>query len=277
MLRKLPFLIVLTSLSGAAIAAEIECDREQTLCVTASSDLAIGDRVAVFNRENQVVALGRVKGMRGERRSVKIVKNYGTIYSEDQVALLNPSVQHVADVEDNYDIYKRPASMSAGANAGIASMLTGNYLSGTEVSGYLEKRQKQGYSLVIRGVAIGANGTIPGPNDNYDTVTHTLTYNGFGVAPGLAVTFFEQSLVSLRGELAGGFVYSSGKVSGKPNMIDSELIDTGFSNGFGPLIRGTVCVQADLEVMRAEFMVAQSSVDHVQTSVIGIGLSRSFN
>jgi hypothetical protein len=277
-MSRYPYLLLSTILfNGAAIASEIECNREQTKCVTYNAQLTIGDRVGVFNNEDQVVAVGKVKTMDGDRRTVKIVKNYGTIYRKHQIALLNSNVQGIADLEASYEVYSPNALYNFGATTGIASMDVGDSLSGMEVSGYVQKRSYEALCLVLRTTFLGTTGKIARNLDYLDAGKRDMSFFGVGVLPGVAASIFEQGTVSFRGELGGGLIYSRTSLGGDTSLVEGQGFDTKVSNGIGPMLRAALSMQFKMDSYRAEIMLGQSLVYQARTSTIGIGISKDLN
>ncbi|MEZ4741579.1 MAG: hypothetical protein R3B45_03895 [Bdellovibrionota bacterium] len=129
-------LTLILSQASQLMAIDIQCNEHQSRCVTQDKDLVVGDRVGVFNKYNELVAVGKVKTMEGAKRSFKVYKNYGTIYQGYKVSLLDSDINQISQVEERYSLYRPHADYNYGASLGIASLAVGEYLSGVEFSGY---------------------------------------------------------------------------------------------------------------------------------------------
>jgi len=261
-------------LSSQAYSVDIQCNRSQSKCITSNANLAIGDRVGIFNRSEELVAVGKVKSMTGQRRSVKIYKSYGKIFKGHQIALLGSDVRKISQVEEKYDIYTPYAERNFGFDVGIASMAVGGYLSGTEVTGHGQWVAYKHLDYVLRGTLLRATGKISRGNVAVGVESKEMQLFAAGVLPGVSATLFEKNLISARGEIDAGFMYVAADLDGDSGLVEGSGFATKVLNGFNGAARIAVSLQLNLGDWRTELLAAQSVINEARVSTIGFGVSK---
>lgn len=251
--------------SSQAFGRSLLCNRDQTKCVTDSKDFTIGDRVGVFNGAGQLVAVGKVKAMRGERRAFRIKRRMGRINKGYNVSLLNRRAVRSGQVE----VYRQPPKISVGGSAGLATVGIGDGSSATEVTGFGEWHQWRGVKLVGRGVYTAIEGDISRYSDT-SIETRPLEVAGFGLLGGASYTAWEQGIFSVRGELSGGFMYTDAVIDGDPGLVAGAGFDSKVDNGFGLYGRGEVGALWNMGPWSVKLAVAENVIQQaLGTSLSG--------
>lgn len=226
-------LTVVAILGGfsSAQAEEIMCNKKQTRCVTESHVISIGDKVGFLNEDNELVAVGQVKGMKGDRRAVLIQKRHGTIYRDHRLTLLGGVESDATDMSA-YKIYKRPSELSVGGSLGYSSVNIGEGSPGVETSAYGQWRSWRGINLIGRGVFTQMEGTV----QNYSEATVEnvpVSATGFGLLGGASYIMRQTKPISFKAEAGLGLMYISASVDGDAGKIGEPGYNTKVKNGFG--------------------------------------------
>ena len=269
------FQIVLLSLvtwAGGANGDSLLCNRTQTRCMTETRQLTIGDRIGVFNRDGEVVAIGQVQAMRGDRRSVKINRRFGRIHKGYDVALLQgrPGTERFTE---RYTVYRSPAQMSVGGAAGLGRLGIGKGAPSVELTGFAQWRMWRGVQVVARASYLSAQADvshISPVHGGFENVP--MEFGGYGLLGGLGYVAGEKKLLSLRGEVAAGTLYVDGMVNGDPALMDDPAYDTKVTNGFNLYGRGEVAALLNLASWRLKVGLSESMAAEALGTTLGAGL-----
>ncbi len=255
--------------STSASADSIQCNRDQTRCMTESKDWTIGDDVGVFNTHGELVAIGEVKGMREERRSIKISKRHGRIKRSHRFALLSNSHSDVS-YRENYKVYRRPAKLSVGASGGLTSLAVGAGTPGVEMTAFGQWRKWRGIQLIGRGTYIGASGEVS--RTRREIETESINIDGFGALGGAAYTLRENKTLGFRGEMGLGFMYMAADVGGDSALVEDIGYSTHLNDGFGQYLRGSGSVLLNLGEWHVNMELAYGLVHDATATTFAGGI-----
>jgi len=203
---------------------DIKCDHEQSYCVTKNRRLIYGDKVGIFNSDNEVVAIAEVTHMEGENRKLVIKQRNGQISKGQNVRLLD---ENVADNPSKiYKIYKQPTKIKAGLGLGIANMNLAEEVSTYVFDAFGDYRYKGNWHFVGRLNLATASGVAIDPDN--DNQRADFTVNAFNVLPGVAYEAFRKEKVSIRGELDVGFTYVQTEINAVSQPKSLDKIEPGF-------------------------------------------------
>lgn len=267
--------VVLAAIVGGysnAFADEIMCNKKQTRCVAESNMVAMGDQVGFLNEDNELVAVGEVKGMSGHRRAVLIQKRHGTIYRNHRLTLLGGVNSDTLSM-GQYRIYKRPSEFSVGGTLGYGSYNIGDATTALETSGYGQWRYWRGINLVARGTLTQLEGSVQGYS-NYSAHTSSLSATGLGVLGGASYIVRESKPLSFRGEAGIGFKYFNTTIDGDSGNASDDTYNTRVRNGFSPYGRWSLGVMYNMGTawhIHADFV--QSLAGEAFANMISGGLS----
>lgn len=233
--------VTVVALAGgfsSAYADEIMCNKKQTRCVTESQIVTIGDKVGFLNKDDELIAVGQVKGMKGNRRAVLIQKRHGTIYRDHRLTLLG-GVDSDATNMSEYRIYQRPSEMSVGGSLGYSTVNIGEGSPGVETSAFGQWRSWRGINLVGRGVFSQMEGTVQNFGDN-GVENNSVSAIGFGLLGGASYIMRQTKPLSFKVEAGLGLMYISANVDGDSGKIGEPGYNTKVKNGFGPYGRWSI-------------------------------------
>ncbi len=254
--------------SVSAYAKTLQCDKPQKICTIDDLDLTVGDKVGIFNEDNELVAIGIVKEIKGSRRTIKIVSNMSKIKKNYTLSLLNvPEDKKLSEV---YKVYREPSKESAGGSVGIGTLGVGKGAVEFELSGFYQWRRFANLALVARGVIAKASGDIARIDSGIETTTFSMM--GFGGAGGVSYSVFEGKPIGFRGEVVGGFMFVSATVGGSAGDVDGAGFNTGMKNGIGLLIRGDFSMLIERESYRIALFLTPSLVHNAVSYGIGAGI-----
>lgn len=276
MLRLITGTVVVASLfSSVAFGRSLQCNREQTKCLTESSNLTIGDQVGIFNDDGELVATGEVKSMRGERRAVLINQRHGTIRKGYDLALLEQNTSDAATLGNSYKVYREPGKMTIGTSLGFSTVSVGEGSPATEVSGYGQWRKWKDLLIIGRGTYSMMEGNVT-HDTGYGYESLPISMSAIGALGGLAYIVRENKPVSFRGEAAIGAMYISANVDGDSGLVDDGSTNSKVKNGVAPAGRWSLGVMWNVGGGdwhgHADF--AQSLVHEAFANTIALGVSK---
>jgi hypothetical protein len=255
-----------------AHAEEIMCNKKQTRCVTESHVVSIGDKVGFLNEDNELVAVGEVKGMKGERRAVLVKKRHGTIYRDHRLTLLG-GVDSDATNMTQYKIYQRPSEMSVGASAGFSTVNIGEGSPGIETTVYGQWRSWRGINLVARGVYSQLEGSVQHYNET-EVENSSVSSSGLGLLGGLSYIMRQTKPLAFRAEVGLGLKYISAAVDGDSDKIGAHGYNTKVKNGVGAYGRWSLGAMYRLgSSWHVQADLAQSLVHEAFTNTLAGGIS----
>ena len=270
-----PVLVATLGVATAARATDLQCNKEQTRCLTESKDLTIGDQVGVFTTDGQLVATGEVKSMNGERRAVLIQKKHGAIRKGYTLALLG---DHKSDVStEAYKIYHEPAPMSFGASLGYSTYNIGEGIAAPEVSGYGGYRFGHGFAAIGRVVYTSLSGDVTHDDGARGAEQVPLTATGIGLLGGVAYTARETQTIGFRAELAAGGMYVASAVDGDAGLADDPAAHTKLKNGLNPYGRAALGTMVNFAPWHVHADAAQSLAHEAMAYTLAIGASRDLD
>lgn len=215
-------LISLLGLSGNASADDLRCNQKQSFCVTKNKRLTIGDKVAIFNRHDEVVAVAEVRGMQGRQRRLNIERRLGMITRGSKARQIQN--EQIGSLEKHYRLYEQPAQKSAGGSIGLLNLNIAS-TDAYAADGFWQMRWRRGVLLVGRVQGFTASGvaTDVDTSENVDFQLYGLT-----LLPGVAYEFFEKKPISVRPEFNLGLTYINQSVSGSANPRALDRVGAGF-------------------------------------------------
>lgn len=257
----------------AALADDLKCNRSQTECLISSTQLTIGDEVGIFNRDGELVAIGAIKSMKGERRAVAINKRYGQINKGYELSRLERSPSS-PEFKSIYKIYREPAKLTVGASLGLASIGIGESSPATEISGYSSWRSWRDVQVVGRATYLRMQGRISGYNEADDFGSAAISLNGFGVLGGAAYTLRQNQPISFRGELGLGLMYVKASIDDDPQLVKKKSYNAKVNNGFGLYSRVAVGAVYNLESWHFSIDFSDSLIHGANAVTIVTGVSK---
>jgi hypothetical protein len=259
------------AVSTPAWATDLMCNKDQSNCVVESRDLTIGDEVGIFTRNNELVAVGVVKSMRGQRRSVEITESTGTIRKGHRLALLERDAPTSQRAEMR--VWRDQAPWTVGGSVGWTSVGIGDGSPATELSAFGAKRHWENLELIGRASMLVMEGELSRTADRVGGLeTQPISLRGIGVLGGVGHTWFHNRPVSARGELGAGFMHVGATIGGDAGAVEGSGYDSLVSNGFGKYIRGSVAAQYNFNPWKIELGLAQTMFHDAFGTTIGLGI-----
>ncbi len=260
-------MVAFTFASSAAFGKSLQCNSQQTKCLTETKYLTIGDQVGIFNDDGQLVAKGEINAMRGDRRSLVISERTGTIRKGYNLALLKPD-----QTADSYRIYRDPTAMSVGGAAGYSTLSVGEGSPATEFTGFAQWRQWGGMQLIGRFVYTNMNGDVTrnGPDG---TEVLPITMNGLGLLGGVGYIIRESKPLSFRAEVAAGGMQINASVGGDSALADSKDVNSRIKNGLNAYARWSFGAMYNTGAWHWHVDFAESLVQQAFANTLSFGLS----
>lgn len=210
-----------------AAAYTFKCDAGQRKCYVNTKRMVPGDYVGIFDRSKRLVAIGKVDQIIGETRQIRIVRRYGTIKNNYGLSRIEDEV--VQKPSKYYTIYRGPAKLVMGVEAGVASVGIGEGLAGFTVEAHGDYRLAKW--LFATGRAFFLYGRGEAAIEEGEFVSREIDLNAYGGLLGAAIIVEPVANLYLRTELSVGMAGVSGDTAdGIP--ID-EAVDGRVSDGFG--------------------------------------------
>ena len=266
-------LMLAMTVSGSAFAKGLECDQSQKQCMIDNARLSIGDKVGVFNGDDELVARGEVTDIDGERRAVRIERRYGPIQRGYRLALLGGRDGLSAS---SYRIHREPGLLEMGASLGVASVAIGEGAPGAEASGYAAYRVAPGLRLLGRFVYETASGDITRYNDNIVSKGN-IAMQGIGLLAGGAYTWREGRELSFRGEAGLGMMQVTATVDGDAGAVNDGTNEAHVKNGAQVFGRWSIGARYRFSEWSANLDFAESLVGSALANMVVVGLSRDIH
>lgn len=238
MLKSLRFshvLLVLTVWMSSTVASAftIRCNAQQSICEITTNRLAVGDKVAVFNDDSYLVAVGTVKKIDGQKRLIRMTKSFGVITAGDKARFIEDN--KAQNPESHFRVLRMLPKRILGAELGIISIGAGDQLPGLSASAYYGHRLRDKLNMVGGIDIISAAGTASDKLrglDQTDVSAFALAMSG-----GLSGMIWPNSSVSL--ELSGrlGLAWLSLAIS-DDGYEPQEVLNDRLHSGFGLYARG---------------------------------------
>jgi hypothetical protein len=262
-------------MSGAALGGgPLVCNKSQTKCLTETRQLTIGDEVGVFNTEDELVATGEVRAMRGDRRAVVIGERHGQIRKSHKLVLLETK-RSDASYTTAYKIYREPANLSVGASGGLSSVSVGESTPAMEFSAYAQWRKWYGLQLVLRGVYTAGEGSVTTYDVEEDKqIQAPISLSGMGILGGVGYVMRENKPLSFRTELAAGGMQMSAAIDGDSALVDDGAYNARVKNGFAAYGRGSFGVMYNMSSWHIHADLVQALTQQAHFSTIAAGVSK---
>ena len=277
--KKLSFatFAVLTGFMSAGIGSEtahgksLKCNKRQTTCEVRTKDLTIGDRVGVFNPEGVLVAVGEVKKIRSQKRTIKIKKRHGDIDRKDRIALLDTKGS-LNSAPTKYKTFNEK-NRSIGASAGYTYVGIAQGISAFGVSIW---RPKGGLEYVVRGSFISGEGETA-INENNDTseATYGVSLTGFGGMGGVGYTMLKDKPMSFRVEGVAGMLYTQYDAPAAEDEAETAALND-IESGIGFVSKGTISALWNLEKIGLSFDLATGMYHEAPIGSFAAGLHHPF-
>lgn len=210
-----------------AVAYTFKCDPGQRRCYVNTKRMVPGDYVGIFDRSKRLIAIGKVDAIIGETRQIRILRRYGRIKNNYGLSRIEDNV--AANPAKFYTIYRGPAKLVVGAEAGVASIGIGEGLAGFAVEAHGDYRLARW--LFATGRVFYLYGRGEAAIEGGEFVSREIDMSAIGGMIGGAVIAEPVANLYLRGELSLGVAGVFGSTAdGIP--ID-EAVDGRVSDGFG--------------------------------------------
>lgn len=272
-------LLAITTLSSVFVLADIaaadaintdkiECNKKQTKCMITTNQVTIGDEIGVFNKRGELVARGKIKAMRDDRRALVVERRHGRIQRDSSLALLNRSEN--GRIKRNFKVYKRPAKSLAGASIGLATMGIGTGTPSIDASVFGAWR-KWDIQWVARMNYLRAEGEVS--RTLFEGIeTRPVSVQGVGLLGGAALQILENRTIGFRFEAAVGGFYGQATVAEDAELAAVEAFDVRIANGFDKYVRGSASVLWNAGPMHVDLSVAPTLVHNAFGTTISLGL-----
>lgn len=256
----------------AASADDIRCNKKQSRCSIENIRFTIGDRIAVLNETNELVATGVVDGINGRKRKVAIKKRHGKIYAGYKLTRIDDS--EIANIESTYKVYKKASDTTIGASADLASVAVGEGVFSYGAQGYYESKIKKYLYWTGRGLFLTGTGSIRNPYGNTYGDSE-VSVMAFGAMGGLVYKTKRRGDFVFRTEADLGFAYVSADIDGDADLADENIEQLG--NGFGLL--GKVEVAAIYQGMdwSPALIGSYGVLQSARSTSVGIGISKALD
>ena len=262
--------------STELLADEMQCNKNQTRCFTEDRYLSIGDEVGVFTTEDELVAVGTVKAMRGARRMVSIKESTGTIRKGYRLALLERNASD-ANYSPNFKIYRNQADISAGASFGMATAGVGQGAVAFDTSFFGAFRKWNDIELVGRFNYLTFKGQVNrATTEATGLETESYSINGLGLLGGVGYTWMHNNPLSIRGELGVGTMHVTANVGGDAGLVEGNGYPMQVSNGFGKFFRGGVSGLYNMKDMKLELGLSNAWFHNTMATGASVGLIKDF-
>ena len=215
------FLLVWVLISSTAFSETLECDKERRNCITDYTEITIGDDVVILTKANRLVAYGRVVGIVGKRRKIRLKKSYGPIYLTYKI--------RVGDHRDFKPIHIRSLkAMHFGLGFGNSSV--GGSSNAIDIHGRQELKL-WGLPFKFGGSFHYVSGEMTKDAEVRGTETNPFTmYSISGlVGTGFLYPFSDAMALDLTGMIGLGYII--GEVDGDGDEFDNEDYDADVVNG----------------------------------------------
>lgn len=268
-------LVNLTFVFGAvagslpALADTLYCNRSQSNCVIRDLRMTLGDKVGIFNRADELVAVGEIEKLDAEDRHLQIRDRRGDIRRGYRFARLKNSSLDMDLLAKDYPVFQTPSELRLHGSLGIAGLGVGPGSLGYEYSAMLEKRWAHDVYYGIRGTVLDASAEVNNPDSSYST--GQLNLSGFSVLPALSISLRPAQPWLVRGELGVGMMYTSADVDGDSSLVE-EFVEE-FSPGFDLLTRGEVSVHYRIKTWAPFASAAMWQYDQVIAGAWSLGLT----
>lgn len=214
-------LIIALAMSSAALGQgyTIRCNKEQTQCEVDTKRLTRGDRVGIFDEDNNIVAVGTVTMLKDRIRIFKIDKRFNPIYREAKLRFLSD-----AQAENPLKYFTTPkteSKMELGINLEITSVGVGNGFMATGLGAFFD------YRLFGRNFIVGRfyylKGSGVATNSDLEVDEAAINVSSFGLLGGIAIPLITSRSFGLRGEFSLGF--GSTSVGTDASFDGTEIIE----------------------------------------------------
>ena len=257
---------------ATASGSTLLCNKRQTNCVVETNQMTIGDSVGVFNRDGEVVAIGQVNGMRGDRRTFKVGKRHGKIMKSHSLALLDakPGTRNFAST---YRVYRSPSKYAVGSSIGLSSVGVGDGSAALEASVFGAYR-KWSLQFIGRGIYGALDGKVTRSSATAGLETKPLSYRSLGVLGGAAYTLREKKSLSVRAEITGGLAYVGAVIDDSKELVKDQDFDARVDNGFGLALRGSIGAVWNLGSWHLHGDLVESVTHRAVATTLAAGISR---
>ena len=191
-------------------ANPLVCSADQTSCDYISSDLYNGDRVVIFNENEEVVASGVVKSSEGRKRKISIQKRFVKIRETDSVELNEGEGGSIAKLKS----YKHLSQKVIGADLLLASYNFGSGITGIGIDGFGISRTRFGFDYVGRAFYQHLSGNVTSTYNNSTNSSMSFGGNTIGTTVGLGFNILPREVFSIRGDVGLGVSYLTYSLTG---------------------------------------------------------------
>jgi len=249
--------MTLCFLSLALCGYKVKCNKEQTECEVDSRRLAPGDRVAIFDEDRYLVALGTVSGLKGKLRQIKVDKHFAVVMADHELELITD--EQYANPQEFKTSHALPRE-TIGLSGGMISIGVGEGFLGVDAEGYYERMLRGNLLVVGRGFFLHGSGEASITRAQIESLTFTLS--AVGLMGGVSYQLLPGRDLSFRGELGLGVAHVSAEAAKGVDAADTA--DGRVAPGPGLALRAEVAALFRIGKLRP---FASTSIFRLQKSV----------
>ena len=259
------FALSILCLPSLALARAVQCKKSQKICVTQDSNLTIGEKVGIYNEENELEATATVTSISGDKRTLEIQERYGPISASSHAALL-PSDGGEAEKE-NAKIVRLPTTARFGLSAGYAAVSSGAGVTGEELGLWGDYRLNANWLLTARMDFLLAGGSVR-IFDGTDFRSPNESVFGLGLLGGVTYESKATRPFSLRFELGIGAMNVKSTLDGDASENDAYIDQTRFKNGMNFFARWGLTGFYNFQPWHVGFGIAESFVGQAIANIL---------
>ena len=264
------FFLVSLVWTSPLFAYNFKCDESTIYCLVDDKALTVGDYAAFFDRDNHILAVGRVTAIKAGYRELEVSETFNHITSDAQVRVI--SKEDYEQLQERFRVPRRILPKSLGLAIAAAKLRVLGGFNGQEYNLFFAGRISNGFSVVLRSVYAVVSGNAM--EDSWAVSTaHDTTIKGLGLTSGIAYEVLPNRLVSFRGEFGLGVMSVNASIGENKSLEDVEL-DGRIQNGANMLARisgsALLNVRHDwhLELILTENYIFQSHLTSLGLGVI---------
>lgn len=246
-------------------ASNFKCGAEQLHCLVDDRKLTTGDQVGFFDRASQLVATGKVTGIQGVHREVKVTEMFDHIPSDARIKLL--SGDDVENMEKKFTIPRRFSPKSLGITVAAIKLGILKGFNGQEYNLFLTRRMRNGFSIDVRSVYISLAGNVISEQKQTEEEARV---RGIGVTSGVSYEALANNLISFR----GGFGLGVMSVNSEIPYPQETNFDYAIRDGINLLGRMSGSALLNLVDWHFEIVLASSYIFHSHMTSLGVGIIR---
>lgn len=253
--------------SASAYALPFKCDKDQSDCEIVTKRWTVGDKVGVFTRDKELVAIGVVREIRENKRIVKITQKWAPLLRSHDMDIIDD--EQYNSPKTAFKVVKPLSPMVWSADLGILNLGIGDGFIATELSGNLYRLFWRDLSYYGRVHFFTGSGSA---SDNLGNAgQQDVSVSAFGVSGGISEMLLPFNPFSIRLDADLGFSYGSVTLGG--DFDEKEVLNNRFSDGLGVHVRGAVAGIWRRPGLQPEFGIAFLHVHNSNNTGIFVGVN----